>query len=87
MTYLRSLIKRADDSSQLSEDLAQSVERELSDDRTIVQKFGESVSLSLTNMRMRKTGIEESIATLQRDLADTERVIAAMEAADKVLSE
>ena len=87
MTYLRSLIKRADDSSQLSEDLAQSVERELSDDRTIVQKFGESVSLSLTNMRMRKTGIEENIATLQRDLADTERVIAAMEAADKVLSE
>lgn len=87
MTYLRSLIRRADDSSQLSEDLAQSVERELSDDRTIVQKFGESVSLSLTNMRMRKTGIEESIATLQRDLADTERVIAAMEAADKVLSE
>ena len=87
MTYLRSLIKRADDSSQLSEDLAQSVERELSDDRTIVQKFGESVSLSLTNMRMRKTGIEESIATLQRDLADTERVISAMEAADKVLSE
>ncbi|MCB0073538.1 MAG: hypothetical protein KDE20_18845, partial [Caldilineaceae bacterium] len=81
------LIKRADDSSQLSEDLAQSVERELSDDRTIVQKFGESVSLSLTNMRMRKTGIEENIATLQRDLADTERVISAMEAADKVLSE
>lgn len=77
------LIKRSD---PLGDKLARDVEFSLADMRRPIDAMADMVDNTLAQLEMTRDRLAQEIADRERDLADTNRQIAAMQAASSVLA-